>query len=404
MIIACPDCGAIQRFPALLPGGRLNCWRCDKVLERTAGRSLDAALALALATLFLWFPANLATLFSIHALGIERSSRLGSGVISMWKFGWPLLAIVVGLQGILLPFIRFSLLAAVLSAVRLGGQGRWLGGAFRWAQRLDHWSMPDVFLFGAVVGYSRVEALIPVTIGPGGWSLIGAAAFGMLTRASLDERSVWRMIQRPAAPPSGPRIACTVCDVVLPARMIGDRCPRCLARLSARKPFAVRRASALVAAGFPLYMIANYFPMNVQTQFGQVSQQTIAYGVRKLLESGFWPLAAIIFTTSILIPIFKLLVMSWLIWSVRHHSNRRLRRKARLFRFVEEIGRWSNIDVFTIAIFLPIMQFDGFVGVHPGGGAPAFLAVVVLTMLAVRVFDPRLMWDHADERVRAVAS
>ncbi len=31
------------------------------------------------------------------------------------------------------------------------------------------------------------------------------------------------------------------------------------------------------------------------------------------------------------------------------------------------------------------------------GGSPAFMAVVVLSMLAARLFDPRLMWDTAAE-------
>lgn len=76
MNIACPDCGTIQSLPSLQPRVRLICRRCDKVLERTAGRSLDAALALAAATFILWFPANLGTLLTIQVLGIERSSRL----------------------------------------------------------------------------------------------------------------------------------------------------------------------------------------------------------------------------------------------------------------------------------------------------------------------------------------
>ncbi len=397
MIIACSDCGTIQRLPHLHRGSRLLCRRCDKVLERTAGRSLDAALALSVATLILWFPANLATLLSMQVLGIERSSRLGSGVIAMWNEGWPELALVVGLQGVVLPFVRLGLLTATLASIRFHFQGRWTGPAFRWAQRLDLWAMPDVFLFGAIVGYSRIRSLIPVTIGVGGWSLIAAAGLTMLTRASLDAFSVWRTIQPPDSPPSGPRIACTACDMVLPARMSGGRCPRCAARLWARKPRASVRAAALIVAGYPLYLIANYFPMNVQDQFGQVSNQTIFFGIEKLLTSGFWPLAAIIFVTSILIPLAKLLGMSWLLWSVHHRSGRRLRRKTRIYRFIEEIGRWSNIDVFTITIFLPIMQLDGFVRMHAGTGASAFLAVIVLTMFAVRVFDPRLMWDHAGE-------
>ncbi len=236
-----------------------------------------------------------------------------------------------------------------------------------------------------------------MTIGPGGWSLIAAAGFTMLTRASLDVRSVWRMIQPPDSPTAGPRIGCTECDLVLPARMIGARCPRCAARLAARKPFSVSRAAALVAAGYPLYMVANWFPMNVEDRLGQVSNQTIAYGVERLLSAGFWPLALIIFTASIMIPLIKLIGLTWLLWSVHHHSGRRLRRKTRIYRFIEEIGRWSNIDVFTIAIFLPIMQLGGFVSVHAGTGAPAFLAVIVLTMIAAKQFDPRLMWDNARE-------
>ncbi|HSU04764.1 MAG TPA: paraquat-inducible protein A [Acetobacteraceae bacterium] len=398
MIIACPDCGTIQRLPLLRERSRLLCCRCDNVLERTAGRSQDAALALALATLVMWIPANLTTLMSLQVLGMERSTRLGSGVIAMWNEGWPELALVVGLQGVILPFVRFGLLSAALASIRFGFQGGWTGPVFRWAQRLDLWAMPDVFLLGAVVGYSRVQAQIPVTIGPGGWSLIAAASLTMLTRASLDTRSVWRSIQRPDSPPAGPRIACTECDLVLPARMNGGRCPRCAAKLAARKPYAVARATALVAAGYPLYLAANYFPMNVQTKLGQVDDQTILYGVDRLLSAGFWPLAAIIFTASILIPVGKLIGMSWLLWSVHRHSDRRLKRKTRIYRFIEEIGRWSNIDIFTIAIFLPIMQLDGFVTMRAGVGAPAFLSVIVLTMIAARLFDPRLMWDNAGER------
>ena len=67
------------------------------MLERKAGRSLEAALALSAATLLLWFPANLSTLLSMRVLGIYQSSRLASGVISLWREGL-LIGIVVGLR------------------------------------------------------------------------------------------------------------------------------------------------------------------------------------------------------------------------------------------------------------------------------------------------------------------
>ena len=64
---------------------------------------------------------------------------------------------------------------------------------FRWSESLDLWAMPDVFLIGAAVGYSRVAPHMSVSIGPGGWCLIASAILAMLTRASLDRRAIWRV-------------------------------------------------------------------------------------------------------------------------------------------------------------------------------------------------------------------
>ncbi|HEY4044551.1 MAG TPA: paraquat-inducible protein A, partial [Rhodopila sp.] len=160
-----------------------------------------------------------------------------------------------------------------------------------------------------------------------------------------------------------------------------------------RRPFSLMQASALVAAGYLLYPVANWFPMSIDIQLGQTRDHTIARGVEQLVSAGLWPLALVIFTASIAIPLLKLAGLTWLIWSARRGSSRCLVLKTQLYRVIREIGRWSNIDVFTIAIFLPLMQVGGLVSVQAAKGAPAFLAVIVLTMLAVHVFDPRLIWD-----------
>ena len=394
--IACPDCGTVQRVPVLQRRGKLECCRCGNTLERATGRSLDAALAMSLATLIVLFPANLMTLMSLTILGMDRSSVLGSGVIGMWQEGYLLLAIGVGLQGIVLPFFRFGMLATVLASIRFDFQGPWTGRVFRWADVLDLWAMPDVFLIGGAIGYSRVAAFLPVTIGPGGWALVAAAMFSMLTRASLDKRSIWRMILAPEAPEGHAVLGCTTCDLVVPVRLEGQNCPRCAARLRRRRPASVMAALPLVVAGYLLFPVANYFPMSVQYRpGGRENLHTIASGVEQLFGAGLWPLGILIFCTSIAIPLLKLVGLSWMMWSVHHGSDRRLVLKTRLYRAIEELGRWSNIDVFTVAIFLPLIQVGGFVSVQAGTGAPAFLGVVVLTMIASRIFDPRLMWDSA---------
>jgi paraquat-inducible protein A len=238
-----------------------------------------------------------------------------------------------------------------------------------------------------------VATRLPITIGPGGWFLISAATLAMLTRASLDRRAIWRMIGPSPSPGSGDTVGCGTCDLVLSAELLGQPCPRCQATLWRRQPLSLTRSAALVAAGYLLYPVANYFPMSVQIELNDAKNHTIAAGIEQLFTSGFWPLGVVIFCTSIAIPLLKLCGLTWLIWTTRQHSRRSLVFKTRVYRFISEIGRWSNVDVFTIAIFLPIMQFGSLLSVHVGTGAPAFLAVIVLTMLAVRFFDPRLMWD-----------
>ncbi|MDE2356957.1 MAG: paraquat-inducible protein A, partial [Alphaproteobacteria bacterium] len=66
---------------------------------------------------------------------------------------------------------------------------------------------------------------------------------------------------------------------------------------------------------------------------------------------------------------------------------------------IDEIGRWSMIDPFVIGAFVPVMQYNDFIDGRAEPAATAFTAVVVTTMLAARLFDPRRMWDAAG-RVR----
>jgi paraquat-inducible protein A len=89
--------------------------------------------------------------------------------------------------------------------------------------------------------------------------------------------------------------------------------------------------------------------------------------------------------------------MSWFLLSIKTNSERRLIAKTRLYRVIDDLGRWSNIDVYTIAVFTPMVQFGQRASFHAGIGTPAFLAVVVVTMFASETFDPRLMWDCAGE-------
>jgi paraquat-inducible protein A len=401
-VIACPHCATIQTMPAPPERGRIECRRCGGVLEHTTGRSVDGALACGITALLLLLPANVLTLLTVRApAGLVSDTHLFSGIVTIWSQGWPLMAIVCALEAVFLPFARFGLLTAVLTALKLGRRDLWIGPTFRYAQILDDWAMADVILLGAAIGWGRVVALIPVRIDLGGYALVGAAFMTMLTRACLDRRAVWRRIAAPPIAPGPDPISCTTCDLVLPSRLEGGRCPRCHASLHRRRTRALIRCQALVLAGWALLPVSNYFPMSTLYEVGVAHPHTIFAGIMLLFNNGYAPLGVLIICTSLGIPIFKLAGLTWFFVSIHTRSARRLRTKTQVYRAIDAVGRWSNLDPFTIVVFTPMVQFGQLAHINVGGGSPAFLAVVVISMLASRSFDARLLWDAAASPRRA---
>ena len=395
-VVGCPDCGWICALPHRSGHGVVHCPRCDTPLERTSARSIGAALACSIATLALLVPANLLPLLHVSILGTTHVSVIVSGVVGIWNQGWFVVAIVVGLEIVLVPFLRFGLLTAVLAAVRLQMHAPWLGPAFRMAEALDQWAMVDVFLFGGVIGYARIAPFLPVQIGLGGWCMIAVAFLTMVTRASLERRAIWRAIVPDAVSIPTDPISCATCDMVVPGSAADSPCPRCRARLRRHRPFATMRALAFTVAGFLCYPIAYLYPMESSNQLGTAHPYTIMVGVFKLIDAGLWFFAVVIFIASVVIPLLKLFGLTWFAVSIHSGSSARLRTKTRICRVIHEIGRWSHIDVFTVTVFLPLLHLSGYLDVTVGRGLPAFLAVVVLTMIASDLFDPRVLWEAAE--------
>jgi paraquat-inducible protein A len=401
MTIGCPECGALADIPPLK--GRLlaRCRVCRYTLERRSGRSISAALACAMTTFVLLIPGNLAPLLTVHLLQSERTSVLGSGIVLMWREGWVIQAALLGTFGVVLPLVRFGGLTIVLTAVLTGWRFRLLGAWFRWLCWIDLWAMPDVFLVGCFIGYARVAQNLGATIGAGGYCFIAAAMLTMITRSTLEPRTVWRAILADRRVQPGERvIACRSCDLIAHVCDEGRPCPRCGLTLWRRKPHAVLYASALTLAALVLTVPANLYPMTISVQLGSDVEHRIIDGVADLFRYGLWPLGILIFVTSILIPFAKLAGMAWFVFSVRRRSRRLLREKTLLYRLIDELGRWSFVDVFTIAAFVPLIRFGGLASAYPAPGASAFALVVVLTMAASRAFDPRLLWDAQEGRGR----
>jgi paraquat-inducible protein A len=170
-------------------------------------------------------------------------------------------------------------------------------------------------------------------------------------------------------------------------------CPRCGTRVELRKPNSIQRSWAYLIGAAVCYVPANLLPvLTTKTAAGSESD-TILQGAVLLWSPTGWPLSVIVVVASIMIPSAKILGLAYLLVSVRRGSVQNDRQCTRLYRTIELIGRWSMVDVFVGTFTAALVQLQPLMAVEPAPGMFFFAAVVVLTMLAVESFDPRLIWD-----------
>lgn len=174
-------------------------------------------------------------------------------------------------------------------------------------------------------------------------------------------------------------------------------CARCGTPIHARKPHSILRGWMLLALASVLYIPANLLPVMESGSIFGSQRDTILSGVVFLWRTGSWELAVIIFGASIVIPLVKLFAVGFLLATAQRRSRWEPRRRTRLHRLMSLIGRWSMVDIFVGAMLVSLVQFKTVAQIHPGPGAIAFGAVVILTMLASLSYDPRLTWDPVDE-------
>lgn len=200
----------------------------------------------------------------------------------------------------------------------------------------------------------------------------------------------------PTARESG-LLRCDGCGLVVPLRLNGQCCARCGATLRSRHRNSVAHCWAYLIAAAILYVPANLLPMMLTSSFMDSRTDTIFSGVVELWTEGAWDLAVIVFVASIVVPVVKILVLGWLLITLRSKRKRNLRERARLYRVLEAIGHWSMLDVFVVAMLVTLVHFQPIAQVKAGPAAIAFGSVVILTMLSALSFDPRLIWDPPSE-------
>ncbi|MZI95302.1 PqiA/YebS family transporter subunit [Vibrio sp. CAIM 722] len=394
----CPHCDWVTHSP-VPEAGVIRCQRCH---HRLSTRTTDQTMALkwySLSALLLLSLSVAYTFIGFSAKGIEHKINLLDTITVLIQSHFLVLAILIAIFATL-PVVYLLIVIYVTYALEKQRLFPGLKTCLRSLEVIENWLMVDVFLVGILVALIKLHGMAEVEIGLSFWPFCGFVVVLVKVLSLCDRIWLWDTLFPPTeirhltsgvARTQGVSV-CHHCGCI--SHGLSGFCPRCHARVESRQPVHQHTTVALLLASCVLFFPANLYPIMDTSFLGSAHHSTILGGVILLWSTGSFPIALVVFIASIFVPIFKILLLSWLCWQSRHIQTRSAKQLQHFYLFTEFIGRWSMIDIFVVAVLSALVQLGGLMRIIPGPAIMAFAAVVVLTMLAAQAFDPRIFWDQ----------
>ncbi len=189
--------------------------------------------------------------------------------------------------------------------------------------------------------------------------------------------------------------SCHCCGLIhqIPSLSVNERaqCTRCdsvIDQPKNRNRSQARTAAAAVAA-MALFPAAVMLPILEVEQLGHHHQSSILGGILELYKTGSFLVATVILLFSIVFPLFKILALVELSWL----CLMRQRHRTWTYRLMEQIGKWSMMDVMLLALLVMLIKLSGIVQFHFGPALIAFVLCVSMSMISAICFDPHAIWE-----------
>lgn len=414
-LTACPHCDLLLYQVAVPERHATICPRCGYTLSRHQAGSLDRTLALALTGLLLYLPAILLPLLTLEKLGMSEAGNVLETILGLYRNDYIFVAATVMLSAVLFPAILLLLLFAVSLQLRIGKTNRLSIPFFRLALHLEEWAMVEVYLIGILVTIFKMNGTAAIVYDMGFFFFLALVFVTLGLSAVCDHHLFWQLLDPSRHSESGDQVGpaadppplpssrsaagaglclCLTCHQLQAAEPgLQALCRRCGSRVQQRKPGSNSATWALVLTATIFLIPANVLPIMQVDFLGIPSSSTIIDGIRYFFEERSYLIGLIIFTASVLVPLFKIIGLIILLCTVQFRRAIFLREKALMFRCIAFIGRWSMLDIFVIAMLSVLVDFGLFTSIHAAPAATYFCIVVAATMFAALSFDPRTMWD-----------
>ncbi|MDF2643447.1 MAG: pqiA2 [Pseudomonas sp.] len=193
-LVACHECDWLMIKSPIVSGASARCPRCGFELYSHRPRMLRRGLALTLAALVLFIPANFLPLISLNLLGQRAQDSIWASVQALWHSGMPEIAVVVLLCGVLIPLLKLVCVWLVLLSIRFK-HGRRMGLAlYRLYLGFREWGMLEVYLMGALVSLVKLAGLAELELGVGAGCFAALVVVQVWLEVTLSPHQIWEAL------------------------------------------------------------------------------------------------------------------------------------------------------------------------------------------------------------------
>jgi paraquat-inducible protein A len=192
-LATCKTCGLVQRLGEVPPGAEAECARCGSVLVKHRVDSLGRTAAFALAALIFYVPANIYPILQMELYGARSQSTVWDGAMTLFRQGERLVAVVVFLASLVIPFLKLLGLLYLTVTTWRGSRSRRLSRTwiYKALEVISPWAMLDVFLLAILVALVKVGKLATVLPGRGLFAFTAVVVLTIFATTSFDPTLIW---------------------------------------------------------------------------------------------------------------------------------------------------------------------------------------------------------------------
>ncbi|AWY41200.1 paraquat-inducible protein A [Pseudomonas putida] len=193
-LVACHECDLLMRKPVLAHGEKALCPRCGYELYAHRYNVVQRSLALVIAALLLYIPANFLPIMQLNLLGQSSQDTVWSGVVGLFNSQMRGVSVVVFLCSMAIPLLKLLCQLAVLLSIRFN-IGRSYGLLlYRIYHHLRDWGMLEVYLMGVLVAIVKLADMAAMTIGLGLACFIGLLLIQVWLEVVMSPHQIWQAL------------------------------------------------------------------------------------------------------------------------------------------------------------------------------------------------------------------